>query len=50
MTFQIRLDAQTTEQWEARGEQGHILHGGSYICDMCPAILQGSTCQNDKCK
>ena len=40
MTFQI-----TTELWETRGEQGHIL--GSYMCDMCPAILQGSTCRND---
>ena len=39
-----RLDALTTELWETRGEQGHIL--GSYMCDMCPAILQGSTCQN----
>ena len=32
-----RLDTLTTELWETRGEQGHIL--GSYMCDMCPAIL-----------
>ena len=43
MTFQkYRLDALTTELWETRGEQGHIL--GSDVCDTCPAILQGSTC------
>ena len=45
MTFQIpvwQLDALTTELWETRGEQGHILHVGSYMCDMCPAILQGT--------
>ena len=40
MTFLL-----TTELWETRGEQGHIL--GSYMCDTCPAILQGSTCRND---
>ena len=46
MTFQkYRLDALTTELWETRGEQGHIL--GSDVCDTCPAILQGSTCRND---
>ena len=39
MTFKYRLDALTTELWETRGEQGHIL--GSYMGDMCPAILQG---------
>ena len=22
----------------------------SYMCDMCPAILQGSMCRNDKCE
>ena len=43
---EYRLDALTTELWETRGEQGHIL--GSDVCDMCPAILQGSTCRNDK--
>ena len=36
MTSRYRLDALTTELWETRGEQGHIL--GSYMCDMCPAI------------
>ena len=41
-----RLDALNTELWETRGEQGHIL--GSYMWDMCPAILQGSSCRNDK--
>ena len=35
MTLQNVL---TTELWETRGEQGHIL--GSYMCDKCPAILQ----------
>ena len=37
----IILDTGWTLQplsWETRGEQGHIL--GSYMCDMCPAILQ----------
>ena len=43
---EYRLDALTTELWETRGEQGHIL--GSDVCDTCPAILQGSTCRNDK--
>ena len=42
------LDALTTELWDTRGEQGHELC--SYMCDMCPAILQGSTCRNNKCK
>ena len=28
-------DTLTTELWETRGEQGHIL--GSYMCDKCPA-------------
>ena len=48
-TFQIpvwQLDALTTELWGTGGEQGHIL--GSYMCDMCPAILQGTTWRNDK--
>ena len=39
MTFQIPVGRSNTELWETRGEQGHIL--GSYMCDMCPAILQG---------
>ena len=43
-----RLDALSTELLETRGEQGHML--GSYMCDMCPATLQGSTCRNDKCE
>ena len=43
-----RLDALVTVLWETRGEQGHIL--GSYMCDMCNAKLQGSTCRNDKCE
>ena len=43
MTFQIyRLDALTTELWETRGEQGHIL--GSY---MCLAVWQ-DTCHTYK--
>ena len=48
MTFQTPVGRSNTELWETRGEQGHIL--GSYMCDMCPAILQGSTCRNDKCQ
>ena len=40
------LDALTTELWETGDEQGHTL--GSYMCDTCPAILQRSTCRNDK--
>ena len=43
---EYRLDALTTELWETRGEQGHML--GSDVCDTCPAILQGSTCRNDR--
>ena len=43
-----QLDCLTTELWETRGEQGHIV--GSYMCDVCHVILQASTCRNDKCK
>ena len=32
-----RFDALTNELQETRGEQGRFL--GSYMCDMCPAIL-----------
>ena len=46
MTFRIPVGR--SNLWETRGEQGHML--GSYMCDMCPAILQGSTCRNDKCE
>ena len=48
MNFQYRLNALTTEVWETLGEQGHI--PGSYMCYMCPVIVQGSTCRNDKCE
>ena len=43
-----KLDGLTTELWETRGEQGHIL--GSCMQDTCPATLQGATCRNDKCE
>ena len=43
-----QLHALTTELWETHCEQGYIL--GSHMCDMCPAIVQGSTCRNDKCE
>ena len=37
MTFQkYRLDALTTELWETRGEQGHIL--GSDVCDKAQHV------------
>ena len=43
-----QLNALTTELWETCGEQGHIRGSYKIMWDTCPAILQSSTCQNDK--
>ena len=43
---EYQLEALTTELWETRGEEDHIL--GSYMCDTCPAILQGLKCHYDE--
>ena len=47
MTFQVRLDALTTELWVTRGERGRIT---GFICDrgLLTAKLNGVKC--DKCK
>ena len=49
MTFQSTgLDALTTELWETRGVQGHLL--GSFICDTCPSQYYYLSLTRDKVK
>ena len=51
ITFQIPVRRSNHwaigDLWWARSSTTNV---GSYMCDMCPAILQGSTCRNDKCE